>query len=57
MYNHRIVPLPPSKPKIPIEDLMEATKPEKPFPWAKETDMKVDGGGGLFYWIARLFRF
>ncbi|KAK7263568.1 hypothetical protein RJT34_31160 [Clitoria ternatea] len=42
-YNHAITPLKPSGPKIPIEVLLEATKPIPPFPWLSETDMKVDG--------------
>ncbi|KAJ4851269.1 Beta-amylase [Turnera subulata] len=46
-YSHEIGPLEPSKPKIPIEVLLEATKPIEPFPWDKETDMKVDGVAGL----------
>ncbi|KAF4382608.1 hypothetical protein F8388_015436 [Cannabis sativa] len=59
-YNHHLVPLPPSKPKIPTEELLESTKPIKPFPWNKETDMSVsggggEGGGGLFGFISRLF--
>ncbi|KAA8524567.1 hypothetical protein F0562_010990 [Nyssa sinensis] len=41
-YNGPVVPLKHSKPKIPIEVLLEATEPTKPFPWDKETDMKVD---------------
>ncbi|KAL7086787.1 hypothetical protein ACP275_13G023200 [Erythranthe tilingii] len=32
-----------SKPKIPIEKLLEATKPIDTFPWDGETDMSVDG--------------
>ncbi|PON51940.1 Glycoside hydrolase [Trema orientale] len=55
-YNHHVVPLQPSKPKIPIDDLLDATKPIKPFPWDKETDMSVGGGGGgLFSLIGRIF--
>ncbi|KAJ7948199.1 Beta-amylase [Quillaja saponaria] len=42
-YNHSIGPLEQSKPKIPIDVLLEATKPTEPFPWDEETDMKVDG--------------
>ncbi|KAG2397282.1 Beta-amylase protein [Vigna angularis] len=42
-YNHVITPLKPSAPKIPIEVLLEATKPIPPFPWLPETDMKIDG--------------
>lgn len=44
-YNSPIVPLEKSKPKIPIEDILEATKPMVPFPFNKETDMSVGGGG------------
>ena len=53
-YNHHIVPLQSSKPKIPINELLDATKPIKPFPWDKETDMSVVGGG-LFSFIGRIF--
>ncbi|RYR21713.1 hypothetical protein Ahy_B03g067031 isoform C [Arachis hypogaea] len=42
-YNHVIIPLKPSGPKIPLEEILEATKPIPPFPWDSETDMKVDG--------------
>ncbi|KAA8526472.1 hypothetical protein F0562_008325 [Nyssa sinensis] len=42
-YNSPIVPLQRSKPKIPIEYLLEATEPLKPFPFDKETDMSVGG--------------
>jgi len=42
-YNHVITPLKPSAPKIPIEVLLEATKPIPPFPWLPETDMNIDG--------------
>lgn len=44
-YGHEIVPLERSKPKIPIEDLLDATKPMEPFPWNKQTDMPVDSAG------------
>ncbi|KAJ3704177.1 hypothetical protein LUZ61_007882 [Rhynchospora tenuis] len=36
-----------SNPEIPIEDLLEATKPEKPYTFDPETDMPV-GGDNLF---------
>ncbi|KAK4255383.1 hypothetical protein QN277_008390 [Acacia crassicarpa] len=42
-YGHNLTPLNRSKPKIPNEVLIEATKPLPPFPWDSETDMKVDG--------------
>ncbi|KAL1059759.1 hypothetical protein V6Z11_1Z009900 [Gossypium hirsutum] len=42
-YGKELKPLKRSKPKIPIEDLLDATTPMKPFPWDEETDMKVDG--------------
>ncbi|KAL9297609.1 hypothetical protein ACSQ67_023505 [Phaseolus vulgaris] len=42
-YNAGTTPLKPSAPKIPIEVLLEATKPIPPFPWLPETDMKIDG--------------
>ncbi|KAL9232588.1 hypothetical protein vseg_007685 [Gypsophila vaccaria] len=40
-YGRRIVPLEQSKPKIPIEVLLEATQPMAPLPFNNETDMKV----------------
>ena len=40
-YNHYMYPLKQSKPRIPMDVLLEATKPVKPFPWDKETDMKI----------------
>ncbi|CAI9759960.1 unnamed protein product [Fraxinus pennsylvanica] len=36
-----VAPLHKSKPKIPIDEILEATKPIKPFPWNEETDMSV----------------
>ncbi|WJX49861.1 Beta-amylase [Trifolium repens] len=42
-YNHAIPPLKRSGPNIPVDDLLEATKPIPPFLWDSETDMKVDG--------------
>ncbi|XP_043706602.1 beta-amylase [Telopea speciosissima] len=42
-YYNPIVPLQRSKPEIPIEELLEATKPMEPFPFDPETDMSVDG--------------
>ena len=42
-YNHHIGQLERSKPKMPIEYLLEATEPMEPFPWDKETDMSVGG--------------
>ena len=42
-YNHGIPPLKRSKPNIPVDVLLEATKPIQPFPWDSETDLKVDG--------------
>ncbi|XP_068335430.1 beta-amylase-like isoform X2 [Pyrus communis] len=54
-YNHHLGPLERSKPEISIEDLLEATKAEKPFPWDKETDMSVsDGAGGLVGLLSKL---
>ena len=37
-----VVALERSKPKIPIEELLEATKTIEPFPWDEETDTSVD---------------
>ncbi|KAF8410943.1 hypothetical protein HHK36_003480 [Tetracentron sinense] len=48
-YYNPLVPLQRSKPKIPIEDLLEATKPMKPFTFDAETDMSV--GGALADWL------
>lgn len=49
-----VPPLSRSKPKIPIDELMEATKPMKPFAWDKETDMSV--GFTLQDYIENLFK-
>ncbi|KAK6134805.1 hypothetical protein DH2020_031475 [Rehmannia glutinosa] len=38
-----LAPLQRSKARIPIDELLEATKPIKPFPWDEETDMSVGG--------------
>ncbi|XP_050381990.1 beta-amylase [Argentina anserina] len=56
-YNHHLGPLERSKPKISMEDLLDATKPEEPFPWDEDTDMSVTSGGGslLSYLISRIF--
>ncbi|XP_017977560.1 PREDICTED: beta-amylase [Theobroma cacao] len=43
MYGQELGPLQRSKPKIPIDDLLDATERLEPFPWDEETDMKVDG--------------
>ncbi|XP_058072885.1 beta-amylase isoform X2 [Magnolia sinica] len=48
-YYDPLVPLERSKPKIPIEVILEATKPEKPFPFDPETDMSV--GGNFADWL------
>ncbi|KAF9588297.1 hypothetical protein IFM89_008714 [Coptis chinensis] len=45
-YYNPIVPLERSEPQIPIEELLEATKPLEPFPFDPETDMSVGTGGG-----------
>ncbi|CAL5211797.1 unnamed protein product [Lathyrus oleraceus] len=42
-YNHGIPPLERSEPNIPVDVLLEATRPIVPFPWDSETDLKVDG--------------
>ena len=44
-YGHEIGPLERSNPQIPIDDIIDATKPMKPFPWNNQTDMPVDGAG------------
>lgn len=43
MYGQEVGPLERSKPSIPIEELMEATEPMKPFRWDEKTDMSVGG--------------
>lgn len=43
-YGNEIGPLGQSRPRIPIEILLEATRPTKPFYFDSETDMKVDDG-------------
>ncbi|KAF6166229.1 hypothetical protein GIB67_031013 [Kingdonia uniflora] len=48
-YFHPVGPLERSKPTIPIEDLMEATKSMEPFPFDPETDMSV--GGAFAEWL------
>ncbi|XP_077243451.1 beta-amylase-like [Tasmannia lanceolata] len=48
-YYNPVVPLERSKPKVPIEALMEATKPMKPFPFNAETDTSV--GGDFADWV------
>ncbi|KAL8474388.1 hypothetical protein ACS0TY_031018 [Phlomoides rotata] len=55
-YNREMTdmaPLQRSKPKIPIDELMEATKPIKTFSWDEETDMSV--GGALEDYLDTLF--
>ncbi|XP_068667979.1 beta-amylase [Aristolochia californica] len=42
-YYNPLTPLERSKPKMSIEELLEATTPEKPFPWDPETDLGVGG--------------
>ncbi|KAI9094225.1 hypothetical protein K1719_026807 [Acacia pycnantha] len=42
-YSHITVPMERSKPRIPMEVLLEATKPVKPFAWDEQTDMSVSG--------------
>lgn len=42
-YNGRIDLLERSKPAIPIQELLEATKPVEPFPFDEETDMSIGG--------------
>nr|TKS08335.1 hypothetical protein D5086_0000103570 [Populus alba] len=44
-YGHEIGPLERSNPQIPMDDIIDATKPMKPFPWNNQTDMPVDGAG------------
>ncbi|KAK7402015.1 hypothetical protein VNO78_13949 [Psophocarpus tetragonolobus] len=56
-YFHFTVPMERSKPKIPLEVLLEATKPLEPYPWYKETDMSLsDVTGFLDYIIAIILR-
>ncbi|KNA18041.1 hypothetical protein SOVF_074390 [Spinacia oleracea] len=51
-YGNLIDPLGPSKPRIPIDDLMDATKPTEPFEFDQKTDMSVDGSLSAF--VAKL---
>uniref|UniRef100_A0A6M2EM53 Beta-amylase n=1 Tax=Populus davidiana TaxID=266767 RepID=A0A6M2EM53_9ROSI len=44
-YGHEIGPLERSNPQIPMDDIIDATKPMKSFPWNNQTDMPVDGAG------------
>lgn len=37
----KLAPLEQSRPKIPIQELLEATKPIRPFPWDDDPDMRV----------------
>ncbi|KAI3959533.1 hypothetical protein MKX01_025049 [Papaver californicum] len=58
-YHYPIVPLERSKPKIPVEELMEATEPVKLFPFDAETDMGIDdveddSAGGLADFLGSL---
>ncbi|KAH1222486.1 Beta-amylase [Glycine soja] len=55
-YYHFTVPMERSKPKIPLEVLLEATKPVEPYPWYKETDMSLDVTGFLDYIVAIIVR-
>ncbi|KAL3567570.1 hypothetical protein D5086_030221 [Populus alba] len=50
-YGHEIGPLERSNPQIPMDDIIDATKPMKPFPWNNQTDMPVDGAG-QFEWLS-----
>ncbi|KAJ4801500.1 Beta-amylase [Rhynchospora pubera] len=55
-YFAPIEPMARSKAEIPIEELLEATKPEEPYPFNSETDMPVDtGGSSLFGTIFSVF--
>ncbi|KAK2370281.1 beta-amylase 3, chloroplastic [Trifolium repens] len=47
-YYHYTIPMERSKPKIPLEKLLEATKPVKPYPWSEATDMSVSETSGFF---------
>lgn len=55
-YFAPIEPMARSKPEIPIDEILEATTPEEPYPFDSETDMPVGvnvnvgvgGGGNLF---------
>lgn len=51
MYGNAIDPLGPSKPKIPIDVLLDASEPTQPFQFDKETDMSVDDS--IYAFIAR----
>jgi beta-amylase len=48
-YYHYTVPMERSKPKIPLDILLEATKAVKPYPWSEVTDMSVNEATGFFF--------
>ncbi|KAF3319938.1 beta-amylase-like protein [Carex littledalei] len=48
-YFSPIEPMARSEPEIPIEEILEATKPEEPYPFDSETDMPVDADGGNLF--------
>lgn len=52
-YFKPIKPMERSKPKIPIEDILEATEPMEPFPFDPVTDMSV--GGDFADFVDELF--
>ncbi|TKY48774.1 Beta-amylase protein [Spatholobus suberectus] len=56
-YYHFTVPMERSEPKIPLEVILEATKPVEPYPWYKETDMSLsDVTSFLNYIVAIILR-
>ncbi|XP_020237820.1 beta-amylase [Cajanus cajan] len=57
-YYHFTVPLERSKPRIPLELLLEATEPVEPYRWYKETDTTLndDVTGFLYYVVSTILR-
>lgn len=52
-----IEPMARSKPEIPIDEILEATTPEEPYPFDSKTDMPVGVGGGGGNLFTAIFSF
>ncbi|KOM43972.1 hypothetical protein LR48_Vigan05g157700 [Vigna angularis] len=50
-YYHFTEPMERSKPRIPLEILLEATEPLEPYPWLKETDVTRRVLAGFLHYI------
>ncbi|KAL2921875.1 Beta-amylase [Bienertia sinuspersici] len=53
-YGNSIEPLAQSRPRVLIDNLLDATTPTEPYPFDKETDMSVDDGSFLAFIIGKL---